>query len=162
MSLPVKIAITLSSFAFQKFLDRYGEEILAYASQRGEEAVRTYGPQVVRWTADTGSSVYGRVAPRASSAASRISAVTGRPAEKGIVPGADETEDGRLSTLLFGPFAGRLAWIGAYLRAAAHLGAEQLSGVTDEQIGAAAVALWRTQNRDSFLGRRVRKRLWKK
>ena len=42
------------------------------------------------------------------------------------------------------------------------LGAEQLRNMSDEQIGAIAVALWRSQNRDSVIGRRVRRAFWNK
>jgi hypothetical protein len=51
--------------------------------------------------------------------------------------------------------------IGAYVRAAAAVGREQLGNVSDEQIGAVAVALWRMQNRNTFLGRRVRRLIWR-
>ena len=161
MSLPMKVVIGLSSFAFQKFLDRYGEEIVAYASRRGEEVVREYGPQAVRWTAETGSNAYARVAPHATSAVSKLSAITGRSAKGAIIPGADEPETGRLSTMVFGPFAGDLSRIGAYVRAVADQGADQLRNLSDEQIGAIAVGLWRAQNRDSLLGRRLRRMFWK-
>ena len=40
MALPAKIIITLSSFAFRKFLDRYGEDIIEYAGRRGGEGGR--------------------------------------------------------------------------------------------------------------------------
>lgn len=160
MSIPTRIIIGLSSFAFQKFLDRYGEEILEFATTRGEEVVREYGPKAVHWTADRGNDVYEAVAPRAAGAVSKISAMAGRPAKGAVIPAADDPESGRLATMLFGPFAGELGRIGAYVRSVADLGAEQLRGMSDEQIGAIAVGLWRSQNRDSFLGRRVRKLFW--
>jgi hypothetical protein len=162
MSIPAKIVITVSTFAFQKFLDRYGEDILAYATNRGEELVREYGPQAVRWTTDTGSKTYAKVTPIATSALTRLSATVGRPAKGAVIPGVDETEDGRLATMLFGSYAGDLERIGAYVRSAAKLGVEQLRNLDDEQIGAIAVALWRAQNRDSFIGRRVRRAIWKR
>ena len=59
------------------------------------------------------------------------------------------------------PQTGDLGRIGAYVRAMADLGADQLRNLSDEQIGAIAVSLWRTQNRDSFLGRRVRRAFWR-
>ena len=161
MSIPAKIVISLSSFALQKFLDRYGEDIVAYASSRGEELLREYGPQAVRWTAETGSSAYAKVAPRASSAISTISAKTGRPAQGAVIPGEDETDSGRLSTMIFGPFAGDLSRVGSYVRAVAGLGVDQLRNLSDEQIGAIAVGLWRAQNRDNLIGRRLRRSFWK-
>ena len=161
MSIPAKIIIGLSSFAFQKFLDRYGDDILEFATTRGEEFVREYGPQAVRWTADRGNEVYEVVAPRAAGAVSKLSALAGRSAKGVTIPGADDPENGRLATMLFGPYSAELGRIGAALRAAADLGAEQLRNLSDEQIGAIAVTLWRTQNRDSFLGRRIRKTFWK-
>jgi hypothetical protein len=161
MALPTKIILAISSAAFKKFLDMYGEEIIAYASRRGEEVVRTYGPPAARWTAAKGSELYSAVAPRAGSAISRLSAVSGRSAKGAVIPSEDETDDGRLSLLLFGSLAGSLAVIGAYVRAAAAVGREQLGNVSDEQIGAVAVALWRMQNRNTFLGRRVRRLIWR-
>lgn len=161
MSIPAKIIIGLSSFAFQKFLDRYGEEILEFATTRGEEVVREYGPQAVRWTADRGNDVYDAVAPRAAGAVSKLSVMAGRPAKGAVIPAADEAESGRLATMLFGPFAGDLGRIGAYVRAVIDLGTDQLRNLSDEQIGAIAVSLWRSQNRDSILGRRLRKAFWK-
>ena len=160
MSIPAKIIIGLSSFAFQKFLDRYGEDIIEFATIRGEEFVRVYGPQAVRWTAETGSSAYAKVAPRATGAVSKLSAAAGLPAKGAVVPGADEEEVSRLATMIAGPFAGNFAAVGAYLRAVAGLGADQLRNLSDEQIGAIAVGLWRSQNRDSLLGRRLRRMFW--
>lgn len=162
MSIPAKIIIGLSSYAFRKFLDRYGEDILEFATTRGEELVRDYGPVAVRWTADRGLEFYEVVAPRAASAVSKISAVASRPAKGAIIPGVDDPEGSRLPTMLFGPLAGNLEQIGAYLRDMAGLGAEQLRSLSDEQIGAIAVALWRSQNVDNFIGRRVRKTFWNK
>ena len=46
------------------------------------------------------------------------------------------------------------------MRAVAGLGADQLRNLSDEQIGAIAVGLWRSQNRDSLLGRRLRRMFW--
>ena len=162
MSIPAKIIIGLSSYAFRKFLDRYGEDILEFATTRGEEFVREYGPVAVRWTADRGLEFYDVVAPRAAGAVSKISAVASRPAKGAVIPGVDDPEGSRLPTMLFGPFSGELAQIGAYLRDLAGLGAEQLRSVSDEQIGAIAVALWRSQNLDNLIGRRMRRTFWKK
>ena len=160
MSLPRKIAVGLSSYAFQKFLDRYGEQIVAYASERGEEVVREYGPRAVNWTAAAGSSAYEIVAPRAAGAVSKLSTMAGRPAGGAVIPAAGDPENGRLAIMLFGSFAGSLGRIGAALRETAAVGAAQLGNLSDEQLGAIAVALWRAQNRDGFLGRRVRKIFW--
>lgn len=162
MSIPAKVIITISSFAFQKFLERYGDDIVAFASTRGEELVREYGPQAARWTAETGSKTYARVAPLATGAVSRVSALAGRPAKGAVIPGADEADESRLPTMLLGPFAGDLGRIGAYVRAAVEMGADQLRNLDDEQIGAIAVALWRMQNRNDIIGRQVRKRFWRK
>ena len=162
MSIPARIVITISSFAFTKFLDRYGEDILEYAATRGEELVQEYGPQAARWTAETGGKAYAKVAPLAADAVSRLAVLAGRPSKGVVIPGMDAAEDGRLSTMLLGPYAGDLGRIGAYVRTAAELGAQQLRNLDDEQIGAIAVALWRMQNRDSFIGRRVRKAFWRK
>jgi hypothetical protein len=161
MSIPTKIIIGVSSFAFQKFLDRYGEDILEVATTRGEDFVREYGPQAVRWTADRGNDVYQFVAPRAVGAVSKLAAMAGRPAKGAVIPGVDDPENGRLATMLLGPYAGDLSRIGATLRATAGLGVDQLRNLNDEQLGAIAVALWRMQNRDNVIGRRLRKRFWK-
>ena len=160
MSLPAKIIIGLTGYAFQKFLDRYGEEIIAYAARRGEEAVREYTPIVARWTADKGTQFYGFAAPRAADAFSRLSALRGRPASGALVPGAEESDGRRLSTMVFGPFAGSLEQIGAIVRATAVAGIDELRSISDEEIGAIAVSLWRAQNMDTRLGRRLRRRLW--
>ena len=93
---------------------------------------------------------------------SKLSAVASRPAKGAVIPGVDDPEGSRLPTMLFGPFSGELAQIGVYLRDIAGLGAEQLRSVSDEQIGAIAVALWRSQNFDNVIGRRVRKTFWNK
>ncbi|MFN2252655.1 MAG: hypothetical protein ACK2U6_00330 [Candidatus Promineifilaceae bacterium] len=162
MSIPARIVITISSYAFTKFLDRYGEDILEYATSRGEEFVQDYGPQAVRWTAETSSKAYEKVAPLAAGAVSRLAVLAGRPSKGAVIPGVDEAEENRLSTMLLGPYAGDLGRIGAYVRSAAQMGAQQLRSLDDEQIGAIAVALWRMQNRDSFIGRRVRKAFWSK
>jgi hypothetical protein len=161
MSIPAKIIIGLSSFAFRKFLDRYGEDILEFATTRGEDFMREYGPQAVRWTADRGNDVYEFVAPRAAGTVSKLSAIAGRPAKGAMIPGVDDPDQGRLATMLFGPYAGELSQIGATLRAAAGLGIDQLRTLNDEQIGAIAVALWRLQSRDNLIGRRLRKTFWK-
>lgn len=162
MSLPAKIVIGLSSYAFRRFLDRYGEEIIAYASTQGEEFVRVYGPKAVRWTAETGRNAYARVAPRASLIVSRVAARGGLSSKGVVIPGAEESEPNRLSTMLFGAYAGNLQQVGAAVRAAAQAGAAQLGNLSDEQIGAAAVTLWRMQNRDGLLGRRLRKTFWER
>ncbi len=161
MSIPAKIIISVSSFAFQKFLDRYGEDILEFTTTRGEDFVREYGPLAVRWTADRGNDVYEFVSPRAAGAVSKLSALAGRPAKGVVIPGVDDPEKGRLATMLLGSYAGELSRIGATLRAAAGLGADQLRNLNDEQIGAIAVALWRLQSRDNLVGRRLRKAFWK-
>ena len=161
----MKIAIGVSSYALQKFIERYGDEILAYASERGEEMVREYGPQVVRWTANRGTQVYGVVAPRAADAAGRLAAIARRPSAGAVIPGAEEDESRRLVVTLFGPFAGTLEQIGAVVRAAlvaaAGAGAERLRDVSDAEIGALAVALWRAGSRESLAGRRIRSRFRK-
>ncbi|MFN2143194.1 MAG: hypothetical protein ACK2U5_22090 [Candidatus Promineifilaceae bacterium] len=161
MSIPTRIIITVSSFAFQKFLKLYGDDIVEIATTRGEDFVREYGPQAVRWTADRGSDFYGIVAPRAAGAVSKLSALAGRPAKGAVIPGVDDPEDGRLATMLFGPYSGDIARIGATLRAAAGMGIDQLQNLNDEQIGAIAVTLWRLQSGDNPIGRRLRKRFWK-
>jgi hypothetical protein len=78
-----------------------------------------------------------------------------------VIPGVDDPEDGRLATMLFGPYSGDIARIGATLRAAAGMGIDQLQNLNDEQIGAIAVTLWRLQSGDNPIGRRLRKRFWK-
>lgn len=156
----MKIVVGLSSYALQKFLDRYGDEIVAYATRRSEEAVREYGPVVARWTAEKGTQLYAAAAPRATDALSRLAALRRRPAGGVILPGKDESDSGRLAMMLFGPFAGDLELIGAYVRAAAQAGADELRNLSDEQIGAIAVSLWRAQNLDNVLGRRLRRRFW--
>jgi aminoglycoside/choline kinase family phosphotransferase len=161
MSIPTKIIIGISSFAFQKFLDRYGEDILEVATTRGEDFVREYGPQAVRWTADRGNEVYELVAPRAAGVVSKVAVMAGLSAKGVVIPGVDDPENGRLATMLLGPYSGDLSRIGAALRAAAGLGVEQLRNLNDEQLGAVAVALWRMQNRDNVIGRRLRKRFWR-
>jgi hypothetical protein len=156
----MKIIIGVSGFAFRRFLDLYGDEIVAYASRKGEDAARQYGPQVVRWTADTSRTLYGAVSPRAADLLARVKARRGGKASGVILPGADDEDSSRLGTMLAGPYADDLQRIGAYVRSAADFGVEQLRTLSDEQLGAIAVAFWNAQNRDGRLGRRLRSMIW--